>query len=128
VDGQTGCVRKRHDGGLRFGANNGELEIYVVWVERKELNYSKIPAPPQSGGAKHVKVEHNTYYMRTYHLEYAEQVSSTFWLASPILFETGPYYHRSKSQPHASQEHKTITLLTRIHKRDDRDRVNKRLY
>jgi hypothetical protein len=63
VDGQMGCVRKRHDGGLRFGADNGESEIYVVWVKRKELNSSKIPAPPQSGGAKHVKVEHNTYYM-----------------------------------------------------------------
>jgi hypothetical protein len=59
-DGQIGCVRRRHDGGLRFGASS-ESGTYVVWVERKELDTSRPPAIPRSGGAKHIKVEHGTY-------------------------------------------------------------------
>jgi len=38
-DGQLGCVRRRHDGGLRLGASS-ESESYVVWVERKGLDSS----------------------------------------------------------------------------------------
>lgn len=38
-DGQLGCVRRRHDGGMRFGASS-ESETYVVWAERKELKSS----------------------------------------------------------------------------------------
>jgi hypothetical protein len=43
-DGQIGCVRRRYDGGLRFGASS-ESGTYVVWVERKELDISR---PQQS--------------------------------------------------------------------------------
>lgn len=39
-DGQIGCVRRRYDGDLRFGASN-ESESYIVWVERKELDLSR---------------------------------------------------------------------------------------
>jgi hypothetical protein len=40
-DGQIGCVRRRYDGGLRFGASS-ESGTYVVWVERKELDISRL--------------------------------------------------------------------------------------
>jgi hypothetical protein len=59
-DGQIGCVRRRHDGGLRFGASS-ESGTYVVWVERKELDISRPPAIPLSRGANYIKVEHGTY-------------------------------------------------------------------
>jgi hypothetical protein len=54
-DGQIGCVRRRHDGGLRFGASS-ESETCVVWVERKELDLSQ---PAQ--GTSSIQQRENNY-------------------------------------------------------------------
>ncbi|THV78856.1 hypothetical protein D6D29_07343 [Aureobasidium pullulans] len=45
---ELGCVRLRHDGGLRFGMRDPEGTQYVVWVEKRELNPAK-PSPTESG-------------------------------------------------------------------------------
>lgn len=44
---ELGCVRLRHDGGLRFGMRDPEGTQYVVWVEKRELNPAK-PSPTES--------------------------------------------------------------------------------
>jgi hypothetical protein len=85
-DGQIGCVRRRHDGGLRFGASS-ESGTYIVWVERKELDMSRPPAIPRSGVAKNIKVEHGISQMVGYRRGLMKQVGSPFQLASSLLFE-----------------------------------------